>query len=83
MPHSDNEEKDIRLSMAIFFLLIAIMLFLNLEVAFGAFIAGIFISSFFGHKEELPKKLSSFGLVFSATLFIYIGSTFDLESTIV
>ncbi len=81
MPHLDKEEKDIRLSMAIFFLLMAIMLFLNLEIAFGAFIAGIFISSFFEHKEELPQKLSSFGFGFLVPLFfIYIGSTFELQA---
>jgi Kef-type K+ transport system membrane component KefB len=80
MPHIDNEEKDIRLSMSIFFLLIAIMLFLHLEIAFGAFIAGIFINSFFEHKKELPQKLSSFGFGFLVPIFfIYIGSTLNLS----
>lgn len=81
MPHVDKEEKDIRLSMAIFFLLIALMLFLHLEIAFGAFIAGIFINTFFEHKKELPHKLSSFGFGFLVPIFfIYIGSTFELNS---
>ncbi len=81
MPHVDKEEKDIRLSMAIFFVLIAIMLFLHLEVAFGAFVAGIFINTFFEHKQELPQKLSSFGFGFLVPIFfIYIGSTFELKS---
>ncbi|WP_331774861.1 cation:proton antiporter [Sulfurospirillum sp. 1612] len=81
MPHFDKEEKDIRLSMAIFFLLIAIMVFLHLEVAFGAFIAGIFINTFFEHKKELPEKLSSFGFGFLVPVFfIYIGSTFKLDA---
>ena len=81
MPHVDKEEKDIRLSMAIFFLLIALMLFLHLEIAFGAFIAGIFINTFFEHKKELPHKLSSFGFGFLVPVFfIYIGSTFELSS---
>ncbi len=81
MPHVDKEEKDIRLSMAIFFLLIALMLFLHLEVAFGAFIAGIFINTFFEHKKELPHKLSSFGFgLLVPIFFIYIGSTFELSS---
>ncbi len=81
MPHFDKEEKDIRLSMGIFFLLIAIMVFLHLEVAFGAFIAGIFINTFFEHKKELPEKLSSFGFGFLVPVFfIYIGSTFKLEA---
>ncbi len=79
MPHSDKEEKDIRLSMAIFFLMIALMLFLHLEIAFGAFIAGIFINTFFEHKRDLPHKLSSFGFGFLVPIFfIYIGSTFEL-----
>ncbi len=81
MPHSDKEEKDIRLSMAIFFALIAVMLYLHLEVAFGAFVAGIFINTFFEHKRELPEKLSSFGFGFLVPIFfIYIGSTFELQS---
>jgi len=80
MPHIDHEEKDIRLSMSIFFLLIAIMLFLHLEIAFGAFIAGIFINSFFEHKKELPEKLSSFGFGFLVPIFfIYIGSTLNIN----
>ena len=81
MPHVDKEEKDIRLSMSIFFLMIALMLFLHLEIAFGAFIAGIFINTFFEHKKELPHKLSSFGFGFLVPIFfIYIGSTFELNS---
>ncbi len=81
MPHVDKEEKDIRLSMALFFLLIALMLFLHLEIAFGAFVAGIFINTFFEHKRELPEKLSSFGFGFLVPIFfIYIGSTFELNS---
>ncbi len=76
--HSDKEEKDIRLSMALFFLMIAIMLYLHLEIAFGAFIAGILIATFFDHKAELPHKLASFGFGFLVPIFfIYIGSTFD------
>ena len=83
MPHLDKEEKDIRLSMAIFFVLIALMLYLHLEVAFGAFVAGIFINTFFEHKRELPEKLSSFGFGFLVPIFfIYIGSTFELKSLI-
>lgn len=81
MPHYDKDEKDIRLSMALFFMMIAIMLFLHLEIAFGAFIAGMFIATFFEHKKELPHKLASFGFGFLVpTFFIYIGSTFDIEA---
>lgn len=81
MPHYDKDEKDIRLSMALFFLMIALMLFLHLEIAFGAFIAGTFIATFFEHKQELPHKLASFGFGFLVpTFFIYVGSTFQLEA---
>jgi len=79
MPHEDNKEQDVRLSIGILFLLVAIMLYLNLELAFAAFIAGMFIPTFFEHKHELPEKLESFGFGFLVPLFfIYIGTTFDL-----
>jgi Kef-type K+ transport system membrane component KefB len=81
MPNFDQDEKDVRISMAIFFLMITLMLFLHLEVAFGAFIAGIFLSTFFEHKTGLPHKLSSFGFGFLIPIFfIYIGSTLQLGS---
>ena len=81
MPHKDNKEQDIRLSMGIFFLLVGAMLYLNLELAFGAFLAGIFIPTFFEHKHELPEKLASFGFGFLIPIFfIHIGSTFNLEA---
>jgi len=81
MPYKDNKEQDIRLSMGIFFLLIATMLYLELELAFGAFLAGIFIPSFFEHKKELPEKLASFGFGFLIPIFfIHIGFTFNLEA---
>jgi Kef-type K+ transport system membrane component KefB len=81
MPHYDKDEKDIRISMATFFIMIFIMLLLDLEVAFGAFIAGILIATFFDHKKELPHKLSSFGFGFLVPIFfVYIGFTFDLNS---
>lgn len=79
MPHLDKEEQDLRLSMALFSLMVGIMLWLHLEIAFGAFIAGIFIGTFFDHKEDLPHKLSSFGFGFLVPIFfVYIGSTFDI-----
>ncbi|MEA1956543.1 MAG: cation:proton antiporter [Campylobacterota bacterium] len=81
MPYKDNKEQDIRLSMGIFFLLVGTMLYLELELAFGAFIAGIFIPSFFEHKKELPEKLASFGFGFLIPVFfIHIGFTFNLEA---
>jgi len=81
MPHQDKQERDIRISFAIFFLTIAFTLYLHLEVAFGAFIAGVFIASFFEHKKELPEKLEGFGFgLLVPIFFIYIGSSFDLNS---
>jgi len=79
MPHTDKEEQDLRLSMGLFSLMIGLMIWLQLEIAFGAFIAGIFIATFFEHKEDLPHKISSFGFGFLVPIFfIYIGSTFNL-----
>ena len=81
MPQRDNQEQDIRLSMAFFFLLVAGMMYLHLELAFGAFLAGIFIPTFFEHKHDLEKKLSSFGFGFLIPIFfIYIGYSFDLAA---
>ncbi|ADN08172.1 cation:proton antiporter [Sulfurimonas autotrophica] len=84
MPHNDNKEQDIRLSMGIFFLLIGAMLFLHLELAFGAFLAGIFIPTFFEHKHQLPEKLASFGFGFLIPIFfIHIGSSFNLDALLI
>ncbi len=84
MPRIDNEEQDIRLSMALLFLFIALMVYLGLEVAFGAFIAGIFIATFFEHKRSLPHKLSSFGFGFLVPIFfIYTGSSFKVEALLI
>ena len=83
MPHEDNKEQDIRLSMGIFFLLVGAMLYLDLELAFGAFLAGIFIPTFFEHKHELPEKLASYGFGFLIPIFfIHIGSSFHLDALI-
>jgi len=84
MPYTDNLEQDVRLSLSIFFALIAAMLYLDLELAFGAFIAGIFIPTFFEHKDKLPEKLSSYGFGFFVPIFfIYIGSTFEIQSLLI
>ena len=82
MPEVDHQEQDIRISMAIFFLMITVMIYLHLEVAFGAFIAGIFITTFFEeHNKQLPHKLEHFGFGWLVPIFfIYVGSSFELES---
>lgn len=81
MPKLDTSAQDIRLSMALFFIMIAVMLALDLELALGAFIAGIGISAFFHHEKELEEKMSSLGFGFLVPLFfIHVGASFDLEA---
>ncbi|HIP51987.1 MAG TPA: cation:proton antiporter [Campylobacterales bacterium] len=83
MPSSktiDGKYQDLRLAMGVFFIMISIMLKLHLEVAFGAFIAGVFIATFFHHNEELEERMSSFGFGFLVPIFfIYVGASFDLR----
>ena len=84
MPHQDNQEQDIRLSIGILFLLVGAMLYLHLELAFGAFLAGIFIPTFFKHKHHLPHKLASYGFGFLIPIFfIHIGSSFHLQALLI
>jgi len=79
MPDDDKYNQDIRISFALFFILIAIMMYLHLDVVLGAFVAGMFITSFFYHNIELEHKLSPFGFGFLITIFfIHVGSGFDL-----
>lgn len=81
MPKNDNQEQDIRVSMAVFFVMIGVMLFLHLEVALGAFIAGVFIKTFFEHNKELPHKLEHFGFGWLVPIFfVWVGTSFKLES---
>lgn len=81
MPHLDNKDQDFRLSMAILFSFIGLMIYLDLELAFGAFIAGMFIPTFFEHKLDLPKKIESYGFGFLVPIFfIHVGTSFNLAS---
>ncbi|MGM0519914.1 MAG: cation:proton antiporter [Campylobacterota bacterium] len=82
MPQKDHQEQDIRLSMSIFFLMIAVMMILHLKVAFGAFIAGTFITTFFEkHNAMLPKKLEHFGFGWLVPIFfISVGASFEIEA---
>ncbi len=67
--------------MSQFYIFIAVMLSLDLEVALGAFIAGIAISAFFHHEKELEEKISSLGFGFLVPLFfIHVGASFDLKA---
>ncbi len=81
MPREDKNEKDIRLCIAIFILIIIAMIVSKLEIVLGSFIAGSFIATFFDHKKDLEHKISHFGYGFLIPVFfIYIGSTFDLKT---
>jgi len=81
VPKADTSSQDIRLAMSLFFILIAVMLSLDLEVALGAFIAGIAISAFFHQEKALEEKMSSLGFGFLVPLFfIHVGASFDLNA---
>jgi Kef-type K+ transport system membrane component KefB len=82
MPEKDHQEQDIRISMAIFFLMITVMMYLHLEVAFGAFIAGTFITTFFEeHNKQLPHKLEHFGFGWLVPIFfISVGASFEIQA---
>jgi len=84
MPKEDLKYQDLRLAMGIFFIMIAIMKQLHLELAFGAFIAGLFISTFFHYKKSLEAKISSFGFGFLIPIFfIHVGTAFDLSNILI
>ena len=84
IPRSDTAEQDIRMAMALFFLMIAVMLALGLELALGAFIAGAAISSFFHHEKKLEEKMSALGFGFLVPLFfIHVGASFDLRALMI
>ncbi len=81
VPKMDTSSQDVRLAMSLFFILIAVMLSLELELALGAFIAGIAISAFFHHEKALEEKMSSLGFGFLVPLFfIHVGASFDLNA---
>jgi len=80
MPDSDKQDRDVRFAFALFFILIALMLYLKIDVVLGAFTAGLFLKIFFHNKEELFEKLSSIGFGFFVPIFfIYTGSTVKLD----
>jgi len=84
VPKEDTSDQDIRLAMALFFIMIAVMFALELELALGAFIAGIAISAFFHHEKRLEEKMSSIGFGFLVPIFfIHVGASFDLKSLMV
>ena len=81
MPKLDTSDQDVRLAIALFFILISLMLALDLELALGTFIAGVAISAFFHHEKHLEEKMSSLGFGFLVPLFfIHVGASFDLHA---
>ncbi|SFV52453.1 NA+/H+ antiporter (napA), putative [hydrothermal vent metagenome] len=81
IPNFDTADQDIRLAISLFFIMIVVMLQLGLELALGAFIAGVAISAFFHHEKGLEEKVSSFGFgILVPIFFIHVGSSFDLAS---
>ena len=81
VPKIDTSSQDIRLSISLFFILISIMLWLELELALGAFIAGIAISAFFHHEKSLEEKMSSLGFGFLVPIFfIHVGVSFNIKA---
>jgi Kef-type K+ transport system membrane component KefB len=84
VPKFDTSDQDIRLAMALFFILISMMLALDLELALGSFIAGVAISAFFHHEKALETKMSSLGFGFLVPLFfIHVGASFDIKALMV
>jgi len=80
MPKFDTSDQDIRLAMALFFILISVMLALELELALGSFIAGVAISAFFHQEKILEQKMSSLGFGFLVPLFfIHVGASFNIR----
>ena len=81
VPRFDTSDRDIRLAMALFFILISVMLYLELELALGSFIAGMAIAAFFKHEKALEEKISGFGFGFLVPIFfIHVGASFDLDA---
>ncbi|MDR1451296.1 MAG: cation:proton antiporter [Helicobacteraceae bacterium] len=80
MPEQDSLDEDVRIAFALFFALVAAMIYLGLEHVLGAFVAGMFIANYFNHKTDLPKKLGSLGFGFLTPIFfLHVGGTLDLR----
>ncbi len=80
IPDIDRLDQDIRFSISLFFILVATMMYLKIDLALGAFLAGVFLKLYFHQKEELIEKLASFGFGFFAPIFfIYTGSTVKID----
>jgi len=79
MPSNDKYFQDVRIAISLFFLMIAVMLILHLDVVLGAFVVGVFLTTFFDHNHQLEHKLVPFGFGFLVTIFfVHVGSSLDI-----
>jgi Kef-type K+ transport system membrane component KefB len=80
MPDGDKYHQDIRIAMSLFFIMIAFLLTLHLDVVLGAFVVGMFTRTFFDHNHKLEDKLAPFGFGFLVTIFfVHVGSSLNLQ----
>ena len=80
MPSSDKYFQDVRIAISLFFIMIVVMMILHLDVVLGAFVVGVFLSTFFEHNKDLEHKLAPFGFGFLITIFfVHVGSSINLS----
>ncbi|GAB6045882.1 cation:proton antiporter [Caminibacter profundus] len=81
MPGVDKYHQDVRIAISLFFIMIAVMLVLHLDVVLGAFVVGVFLTTFFDHNHNLEHKLSPFGFGFLITIFfVHVGSSINIKA---
>jgi len=80
MPGVDKYHQDVRIAFSFFFIMIAFLMKIHLDVVLGAFVVGVFITTFFDHNKYLEHKLSPFGFGFLITIFfIHVGSSLNIS----
>jgi len=80
MPGVDKYHQDVRIAFSLFFIMIAFLMKIHIDVVLGAFVVGVFITTFFDHNKSLEHKLSPFGFGFLITIFfIHVGSSLNLS----
>ncbi|WP_244874352.1 cation:proton antiporter [Helicobacter pametensis] len=81
VPYNNPNNQDLRFGAMLFFLFVSIVVSLKLEVALGAFIAGMIIATFFSTHHKLHEKLNYIGFgFFIPFFFVHVGTTLDLKS---
>jgi len=80
MPIADKYHQDVRIAISLFFIMIAVMMMLHLDVVLGAFVVGVFLTTFFDHNHNLEHKLAPFGFGFLITIFfVHVGSSINFS----